>query len=398
MAIVAVVVVAGAVGSTVALTSGSSSSKSRSAASSSSASRGGQSPANPLAGTSNGSTTGGVPVGVTPHVQMYAFYYLWWDFQHWHARLGSDYPYNQAPLPLPASLDSSGCGTTSRYPGNQLTDVPSQLFSQDDPAQIANDVRQAAATGLTGFAVSWAGTGLPGQTVKSSDFNRRLAMLVDAVHQINARGVNFKLWVAYISSAVIRTSDAMDNDFAYLKQTYGGDPAFDLSNSGRPTLIMMGSRKYPQSVLDQVSANWRSTYYLVADENWSTWNSAKAADFDADQYYWSSQNPATDPGSFGMVGKLAKSVRSARNPDGSAKKFFSPLAPGYNKQLSGGSSCVPRRNGDTLRSIYTGNQAAAKPDGWMVISWNEISEGTYILPLQRYGTQNLDALKAIITR
>jgi hypothetical protein len=327
---------------------------------------------------------------------MYAFYYLWWDLKHWHARLGSSYPYDQSPLSRPASLDSSGCGTTSRYAGNQLTDVPTRLFTQDDPAQIATDVQEAAATGLTGFAVSWAGTGSPGQTVTSTDFNRRLGMVVDAVHQVNAKGVNFKLWIAYISSAKIRTLNEIDNDFAYLKQTYGNDPAFDLSNSGRPTMIMMGSRKYSQPVLDQVSSHWRGSFYLVGDENWSTWNAAKAADFDADQYYWSSQNPASDPGSFNLVGKLAKAVRSTRNPDGTAKKFFSPVAPGYNKQLAGGSDCVPRKNGETLRTVYNGNRAAADPDGWMVISWNEISEGTYILPLERYGTQNLDALKAIV--
>ena len=64
----------------------------------------------------------------------------------------------------------------------------------------------------------------------------------------------------------------------------------------RPTLIMMGSRKYPQSVLDAFSARWRAHFYLVGDENWNTWDSAKAADFDADQYYWSSQNPVDQQG------------------------------------------------------------------------------------------------------
>jgi hypothetical protein len=37
---------------------------------------------------------------------MYAYYYLWWDTQHWQTMLGANYPYGQSPLPLPAVLDA----------------------------------------------------------------------------------------------------------------------------------------------------------------------------------------------------------------------------------------------------------------------------------------------------
>ncbi len=338
-------------------------------------------------------TTGADPV---PSHRVFAFYYLWWDTQHWHTRLGPAYPYSAVPAPLPATLSGNGCTVTNNYPGNQLTDVASPLWTQDDAKQIQSDVSMAAQTGLTGFAVSWAGTGLPNQTANSSAFNRRLAMLVAAVHQANRAGISFSLWIAYISSARIRTQDEINNDLSYLQATYGADSAFDRSN-GRPTLIMMGSRKYPQSALDAFSARWRPTFYLVGDENWVTWNNAKAADFDADQYYWSSQNPVTNPGSFSNIAQLASEVRSTPNPDGTEKQFFSPLAPGYNKVLGGGTSCVPRNGGQTMRDIFAGN-STAKPDGWMVISWNEIDEGTYIVPLERYGTQSLNTLASIINQ
>ena len=48
-----------------------------------------------------------------------------------------------------------------------------------------------------------------------------------------------------------------------------------------------------------------------------------------------------------------------------------------------------------MQDLYTGN-SSAHPDGWMVISWNEIDEGTYIVPLERYGNQSVDTLKSII--
>ena len=150
-------------------------------------------------------------------------------------------------------------------------------------------------------------------------------------------------------------------------------------------------------MLDTFSTRWRPHFYLVADENWNTWNSAKAADFDADQYYWSSQNPVTNPGSFALISKLAAEVRSSPNPDGSAKQFFGPLTPGYNKVIGGGTTCVPRLGGQTMRDLFAGN-SIAKPDGWMVISWNEIDEGTYIMPLERYGQQTLDTLSSVINQ
>jgi hypothetical protein len=48
-----------------------------------------------------------------------------------------------------------------------------------------------------------------------------------------------------------------------------------------------------------------------------------------------------------------------------------------------------------MQDIYNGN-SKADPNGWMVISWNEIDEGTYVMPLERYGAQSLLTLNSII--
>jgi hypothetical protein len=56
---------------------------------------------------------------------------------------------------------------------------------------------------------------------------------------------------------------------------------------------------------------------------------------------------------------------------------------------------VPRNAGATMRALYDGNRAS-NPDGWTLISWNEISEGSYIVPLTRYGPLFTNTLKAII--
>lgn len=328
--------------------------------------------------------------------RMFAYYYLWWSTKHWHDTLGSRYPYTSSPLALPASLASNGCGTTSLFSGNVLTDVPATLWSQDDAATIERDVRQAVSAGLSGFAVNWAGTGSTTQTVASSTYSKRLDTLVRVVNTVRSEGHDFTLWVSYKSSARILSTTAMVNDLAFLHRTYSQSGAFDRSNGGRPTLIMMGSRKYSTTSLATLSASARSHFYLVGDENQQSWTSARAAYLDADQYYWSSQDPYKNPQSFGQLASLASEVRSSGlNPDGSRKKWFAPLAPGYNKQIAGGTACVPRNGGQTMRTLYQGN-ATTKPEAWVVISWNEITEGTYLVPLQRYKTQSLDILKTIL--
>lgn len=337
------------------------------------------------------------PAAAAAAAPMYAVYYLWWSTNHWHTKLGLNYPYAQRPAPLPATLAADGCHPVSSYKGNTLSDVSPTLVSQDDPGAIAADVKTAAAAGLSGFAVNWAGSGTTTQGVTANPYNARLDVLVKAVAAIRATGVKFSLWLSYMGSASMKTPTAIVNDMNYLYRSYGTSPVWDRSKSPRLTFVWTGSRKYSLSALASVSTAERSRYFIVGDENWGTWTASRATYLDGDQYYWSSQNPYNNANSFAQLAALASTVRaSGSNPDGSAKVWFAPLAPGFDTILSGGSACTPRNNGQTLRLLYTGN-ARSNPDGWVVISWNEITEGTYVMPLARYGMTYLNALRAIAT-
>jgi len=321
-------------------------------------------------------TTTAVPL--TTH-GMYAYYYLWWTTYHWTTTLGPSFPFSQSPWPLPATLDATGCNAVSLYSGNIETDTPAANFTQDDPAQITYDVQSAIAAGLTGFAVDWKGTGLAGQTPSSNATNKRLDLLIHAVDQAQAAGQNFHLWLSYEASATVLTQDQIANDLTYLTSQYGNDPAFDRSNGGKPTFVWVGSYKYPVTVVAPVSSQFRPSWYFVGGYQYTNWSTAVAPYFDGDSPYWSSQNPWSNPASFTQLSGLAATLHSQ------GKAYFAPLAPGFNRQLDGSANCVPRNNGDTLRALYSGN-ASGSPDGWMLISWNEITEGTYITPeLQRYG-------------
>ena len=256
------------------------------------------------------------------------------------------------------------------------------------------DVRQASAAGLTGFVVNWAGNGSAAQTLADSVYNRRLQRMVDAVHKVNTEGIPFKLWLSYKASARLLSTASILGDLSYFATKYGHDSAFDRSLTTKPTVIWQGSRKYGISVLQAVSSRHRGAVRLIGDEQ--TWSSSRAAYLDGDAYYWSSQNPWSNPQSFQQLAQLAGKVRaSMRNPDGSAKVWVAPAAPGYDSVLAGGSTCVPRRDGDTLRKLFQGN-GGTNPNAWGLISWNEIAEGTYIDPMTRYGARDLNALSAII--
>jgi hypothetical protein len=335
-------------------------------------------------------------VGPTPpRHRMYAFYYMWWNTAHWQTELGSRYPYDAFPLPLPATLDEAGCNPLSLYEGNHLVDVPTTLYSQDDPGVIESHVRQAAGAGLAGFLANWRGTGLAGQTTRDTAYSRRLAELVRAVNEVNAEGIPFKLWLNYKASHQ-PTLEQVLNDWEYLEKQYAGDPALDRYYSDRPIIVWNRTQDYPTAWLKTVSGRFRSTFFIVGSESWKSWTSERAQYLDGNTYYWSSQNPYSNPASFSQLKKLADMVRSSGpNPDGSKKLWFSPLAPGYNHILGGGSSCVPRNGGQTMTDLFKGN-SASDPDGWAFISWNEIEEATHVEPLQRWGSFYLDLLSSII--
>lgn len=340
--------------------------------------------------TAAAATTGtGKPVFVT--------YYLWWSASHWQDRLGSAYPIGRTPAPLPATLDANGCSAHSNYTGNTLTDVATSAgYDQNSPGTIERDVRLAASLGVKGFAVNWNGTGSASQTVASSTDNQKLQSVFDAVHKINAEGTPFRLMLSYKASARKLTTTAIKGDLSYFSAHYGADPAMDHSYSTRPEMIWAGSWKYSPTELSTVSGTLRSKLFLIGDEKPSTWTASRAAVLDGASYYWSSQDPWANPASFGQIKSLADAVHRGTNPDGRTKTWLAPFTPGYNAQLLyGTTTCVQRRSGATMHELFRGNKAS-NPDGWTFISWNEIAEGSYIVPLTRYGSKYTDELKTLI--
>jgi hypothetical protein len=317
---------------------------------------------------------------------VFAFYYLWWSMKHWHDKLGPNYPYAADPLPLPASLPATGCPPTNLYPGNELTDAPARLWSQDDPSQIESDERQAASADLTGFAVNWVG----GPT-----YDQRLAAAFRGANELRNEGVPFNLVLSYKSSATVLPLSTIVADLSYYRDHYASDPAqYELN--GEPVVILQGSHKYDDGTLAAIEDQFGNTFRIIGDETPDSYTPDRGASMYGVSYYWSTQDPYNNPESFGQLQEFANAVRATDpNPDGSRKVWWAPFSPGYDGVLLGGSTCIPREDGDTMRALFDGN-AATHPDAWTFISWNEIAEGTYVDPMQRYGDRYLRVLQQLL--
>jgi len=328
----------------------------------------------------------------------YVYYYMWWSEGHWHEKLGPNYLWDRT-WPLPGSLDpATGCGATTNFQGNTLTDIPvAGPYDQLASNIMEAHVQQAAATGLTGFLAGWQGTGQPNEAVGDTGYNKRLDRLFQTIGAHNAAiDKQFHVAIDYETFGQIRTAAQIANDIEYLLAHYGSNPAWGHMD-GRLLFRWSNTRDVPTATLQTIAAGYRDRLFIVGEERPTTWTAERAQYLDATGHYWSTQDPYRNPQSFEQDQAFAARVHA----DG--KRWFAPLAPGYNDELDEQAQgipvtpgdCVPRKGTETMRTLYQGNRQS-NPDGWFVISWNEWLEHTYIEPSKRYGSIYLDELTKII--
>ena len=330
------------------------------------------------------------PVVTPAQSTVYVHYYLWWTPRHWQEKLGSSYPYIASP-PIPGRMDASGCNPTVRYPGATIVDIPSEgLYDQGRGSTFDLHIAQAASARIAGFIVSWQGTGLPGQTPASSGYNARLDLLVARVNAYNAtHPTKFRLALGLESFGnYARPAAQVINDLEYFRTRYARNPAFANVYSSQPLVMIIGSRRYALASVRAMSGAERNNFLLLGDETTASW-SRDAAYLDGTGYYWSSQDPWNNPQSGSQIASLAAQVHAG------AKAWFAPFTAGFNTQLIGGSSCVPRRGVNTLDAVWRMNRTS-NPQGWFGISWNEFVENTYLQPTRTYGGTYLTELARLI--
>ena len=278
------------------------------------------------------------------NIPVLAYYYQWFDVSSWD-RAKRDYP------------------LSGRY-------------SSDDPTVMARHITQAKAAGIDGFIVSWKDTPVN---------DRRLSTLMD-----EARQQHFKLAVIYQGLDFSRRPlpiGRVAHDMALFRDEYAPDPVFDIF--GKPMLIWSGTWAFDAADIASVTAPLRQRLLVLATEKSVQGYERVATSFDGDSYYWSSVDPLANPGYATKLRDMSSAVH------GHGGLWLAPFAPGFDARDVGGTSTVPRRDGQTLRAEYAA-AVGSSPDALALISWNEFSENTHVEPSEANGATYLTVLRSLI--
>ena len=242
-------------------------------------------------------------------------------------------------------------------------------YSSDEGRVMRQHVRWAKQAGIDGFIVSW----------KSSwRLNRRLATLMQI-----ATEEDFKLAITYQGLDFDREPlpvERVAGDLDYFIHRFAGNRSFDLFD--KPLVIWSGTWRYGAAEIARVTAPRRKRLLILASEKSTADYARVQASVDGDAYYWSSVDPERYP-TYGQ-----KLVEMGQAVHASGGLWIAPAAPGFDARLVGGTTVVPRRDGQTLRDRFDA-AARSSPDAIGIISWNEFSENTHIEPSERYGMHYL---------
>jgi hypothetical protein len=279
-----------------------------------------------------------------PPIPLLAYYYLWYNYDSWY-RAKIDYP------------------LIGKY-------------SSDDPRVMRRQIQEAKAAGIDGFIVSWKDTATNDQRLRllmsvASQQHFKLAMIF--------QGLNFyrePLPVAEVAAG-----------FKTFCDRYASSPVF-FRLGGKPLTIWSGTWAFSEAAVARVTSAVRDKILVLSTEKSVAGFRRIASVTDGDAYYWSSVDPATDPGYFTKLRAMSEAIHR----DG--EYWVAPFAPGFDARLVGGTKIIYRDGGETLREEYAA-AIQSSPDVLGLISWNEFSENSYVEPSVRYHYQSLEVLRQL---
>jgi hypothetical protein len=302
-------------------------------------------PCLPVSASASPSPSGSpAPAGVP----VFAYYYMWMQGSYWST--------NKIDHPL------------QPFPGN---------YNSDDPAVINWQIEQAKSAGITGFIVSW----------KNNATYQRILPLVESA----ADKDGFKLAMEYETLDTGKNTlpaSQVAADFRYFVAHYASDPAWYRVN-GKPLTMIDDSNLFTTAQMSAITAPVRPSLMVLQDVATVALYDKYAAYTDGNAYYWSSENPATNPGAAASLQALGAAVHAHQGI------WIAPFAPGFNSTLIGGHVVVARDNGAPLRTNYA-NAVASSPDVLGLISWNEWTENTNVEPSASTGYTYLNLVESLI--
>ena len=296
------------------------------------------------------------PTAASIHINMnrpvLAFYYMWYNSTTWSKQTMSDLP-------------------TTRY-------------TSSDDSTINQQVTEAAQAGITGFISSWWG---PGDATDTNFFK----LLAHSATLQQTTGYPFASSIYFESDApAFNTTPKIVSGLQYAMAHYANDPHF-FHWHGKPVFFFWDPLGNHRTLAD-----WSSIRRQVDPNNQMIW-SAEGVDnsllsvFDGihlfSAAYWGIQHNDITQVDQGF----RKQIDTYNQANHTQKIWVAGVLPGYDDtRVPGrtGTYIVPRNNGATYRSSWTG-ALASSPDWVTITSFNEWFEGAMIEPSVTYNTQYL---------
>ncbi len=296
------------------------------------------------------------PTAISTHINtnrpVLAFYYMWYSPTTWSTKT--------------------------------MSDLPTAQYTSSDDATIDRQLTEASQSGITGFISSWWGQG----DATDTNFGKLLAH--SATLQ-QTTGYPFASSIYFESDApAFNTTARIVSGLQYAMAHYANDPHF-FHWHGKPVFFFwhpLGNNR--------TLADWSSIRQQVDPNNQTIW-SAEGVDnsllsvFDGihlfSAAYWGIQHNNITQVDQGF----RKQIDSYNQEHHTQKIWAAGVLPGYDDtRVPGrtGTYVVPRNNGATYRSSWTGALASA-PDWVTITSFNEWFEGAMIEPGVAYNTQYL---------
>ena len=271
----------------------------------------------------------------------------------------------------------------------QMIDRPVEVYSNDDPAVVARQARQAHSAGIDAFVVSWQG--------KTVDWNnRRLQMVLDA-----ARAANMRACVFIESADVNPTNDSSlptdaDTMVKWVDDAvdlYGSHPSY-LRVDGRPVIFVYWASRLGETqwktVLATVRASGRNPI-VIGD----FYHSRLINALDGEYQYINVSLSAADLFVQDTVETLRVRTFNLLSPNDRRRIWVASVCPGYDRRIRGRDApvFVDRVQGGVYDDQW--RAAVTTAADWVIITtWNEFWENTEIEPSARYGTLFLDRTRA----
>lgn len=256
------------------------------------------------------------------------------------------------------------------------------LYSSDDSTEVAHQLAEAKAAGITGFISSWWGPG------DYTDKNLSVEL-----QQAQQNGM--KITAIIEPGAVSGTGDALvssiESDLSYLVKNYGSNPAW-LSVDGKPVAFLYAD---VTKSLTAAQVNSIISYAQTLSPQGVEIMGEYGYPYNAN---WNGIFAYTNAGdingmSLSQASSWYNAIQSNRLPQERAAGQITTatVIPGFDNSASTGgvNDTVVSRDSGTLYSTEWQDAINSNPDWVLVSTWNEYHEGSSIEPTTAYGTQYL---------